>query len=441
VAGFVTWLASAQRRATERTEAARADAEAARQRLALLAQASRRLASSLDYEATLAEVARLAVPTFADACIVDLLAEDGSIVRVAEAHADPSREGLLRELRRYLPESRAAHPVLQVIRSGAPSLRADFTDAERAAIAEDEEHLRLHRDLAFNSYLVVPLVLQGRMLGALSFFTAASGRRFSQQDEPLAEELARRAARAVENSRLHQQLRNLLGARQAFVAAVTHDLRGPLTAIKAYTQVLQRQLARHQALDPARTRDVLTSLSSQIEKLTALIQELSDTQQLETGELLALNPEPTELVALVQRCVAAKQLEVGPNRLRLEPSEQELEGTWDGLRLERVLDNLLENACKYSPQESTILVSIGRDADKAVLQVRDHGMGIPAADLPHVFDRYRRGSNVQGRVAGTGLGLWGVRQIIEQHGGTIHIETQEGAGTTVIVRLPLDTTA
>ena len=116
-------------------------------------------------------------------------------------------------------------------------------------------------------------------------------------------------------------------------------------------------------------------------------------------------------------------------------------GYWDTTRLERVISNLISNAIKYSPDGSEVVIEMMREDDEAtswaVLKVRDQGIGIPAKDLPFIFDRFHRGSNVVGRIEGTGLGLASARQIIEHHGGTIEATSQEGAGSTFIVRLPL----
>ncbi len=126
---------------------------------------------------------------------------------------------------------------------------------------------------------------------------------------------------------------------------------------------------------------------------------------------------------------------------RLDDAGGELVGTWDMPRMERVLDNLLSNACKYSPEGTEVCVALAReetpDGAWGVVRVQDHGVGIPAADLPHVFERFHRAGNVRGRFAGTGLGLPGARQIVERHGGTITVESQEHRGTTVTIRLPL----
>jgi signal transduction histidine kinase len=125
----------------------------------------------------------------------------------------------------------------------------------------------------------------------------------------------------------------------------------------------------------------------------------------------------------------------------VEAAEDELVGLWDTMRLARVLGNLLDNAIKYSPAGGTITVALGRDERAegawAMLAVRDQGMGIPAADLPHIFERFHRGSNVVGRIAGIGLAT--ARQIVEQHGGTITVESRPNKGSTFTVRLPLAT--
>jgi signal transduction histidine kinase len=119
----------------------------------------------------------------------------------------------------------------------------------------------------------------------------------------------------------------------------------------------------------------------------------------------------------------------------------ELVGVWDRARVERLLENLLNNAIKYSPEggEVTVTIRLEREAGEpwAVLAVQDRGIGIPATDLPHIFERFQRGRNAEGHIAGTGIGLAGVRQVVEHHGGRVTVESQEGRGTTVTVRLPL----
>jgi signal transduction histidine kinase len=146
-------------------------------------------------------------------------------------------------------------------------------------------------------------------------------------------------------------------------------------------------------------------------------------------------------VALAHQVVGEFQPAATRHQLRVEASAPLLVGLWDAARLDRVLANLLSNAIKYSPAGGTIGVRLSRQDDAkgswALLVVEDHGLGIPAADLPHVFERFHRGANVSGKIRGAGIGLAGVCQIVEQHGGTIVVESQEGHGATFTVRLPL----
>ena len=171
-------------------------------RIHFLAEASILLSASLDYEATLADVARLLVPRIADYCLVDLLDDDGSLHEVVISHRDPAGERLLREVRRrYPPAENDAHPVSAVLRTGEPYLVGDATaDLERAAV--DEEHLALYHGLDATSYIVVPLKARGRLLGTISLGTGQSGRRFSTTDLELAHEVARRSALAIDNALL-----------------------------------------------------------------------------------------------------------------------------------------------------------------------------------------------------------------------------------------------
>jgi signal transduction histidine kinase len=176
-------------------------------------------------------------------------------------------------------------------------------------------------------------------------------------------------------------------------------------------------------------------------RLGSQLGELQDTLRLRSGTRLDLATEPTDLVALAR--AAASDAPVTPqHRIAVAAAEPEVWGRWDALRIRRVLDNIVGNAVKYSPAGGDIIVAVSRegrdDGARAAVAVRDAGIGIPAADLAHLFERYRRGSNVGSRIAGTGIGLAGAKQIVEQHGGTIAVESAEGMGTIVTVELPLD---
>jgi signal transduction histidine kinase len=167
-----------------------------------------------------------------------------------------------------------------------------------------------------------------------------------------------------------------------------------------------------------------------------LIQELLDAASLQAGRKLQLDRRQTDLVALATRVVADYRARTVFHLLELSVTAGPLVGDWDPQRLARVLDNLVGNAVKYS-RRGPINLALGREHEWAVIKVHDHGVGIPAAELEHVFDRFYRGSNVARDIRGVGIGLSGVRQIVEQHGGSVCVESQEGVGSTFTVRLPL----
>jgi PAS domain S-box-containing protein len=233
-------------------------------------------------------------------------------------------------------------------------------------------------------------------------------------------------------------IKDLERTRDEFLSAITHDLKTPLTVVRGQAQLMQRRLAH--TPDGARLAARLTGIVEATTSMTALIDELLDVARLEMGQPLMLDCRPTDLVGLARRVV--KQVQAGRrHRLHIDAAAPELVGEWEAARLERVVANLISNAIKYSPQGGEITVRVAADDDAAghwaVLTVSDQGVGIPRADLPHIFEGFHRAGNVAGQIAGTGLGLASARQIVEQHGGTISVESQEGVGSTFTVRLPL----
>jgi PAS domain S-box-containing protein len=437
-----------------RAQAARAEAETAHRRAAFLARASQLLTSSLDYEATLRRLARLAVPELADMCLVDIVDDDGAIQRLAVAHADPAEEArMARLLGRYPPRPDAAYGPPAVLRTGRPELLDDVgMPIEElfplVAAGRDAAQLELLRRVPFVSRMVVPLVARGRVLGAVMLLSTDPSRRYGPAELALAEDLAGRAAMAVDNARLYQQAQQSLRAREElerqkdeFLAIISHDLKTPLTGIKGWAQ-MARRLADRLADPGARAvHDAVRTIEQIADRASALIDELMDVARLQKGELLELRREPMDLAALVRDVIDESQQRTDRHVIRLDWPGGPLEGEWDRARLSRVLDNLLTNAIKYSPDGGTITVALGREEHGtgawAVLSVCDEGVGIPAAEVGRVFERSFRGSNVVGKIDGTGLGLTGARPIVEQHGGTIAVESREGRGSTFTVRLPV----
>ena len=236
-------------------------------------------------------------------------------------------------------------------------------------------------------------------------------------------------------------IRDLEQLRDQMLATVAHDLRNPLTSITGMSQILQ--LRTGQIEQPARERFVhgLKNIETAAQRMAAQISDLLDHAQAQAGHLVDILLEPTDVIALLRHVVDEHQRTTERHTLELLTEEPAIVAMVDPRRLERAVANLLVNAIKYSPQGGPISVSVARavglNGQWLSIAVADKGLGIPSSDLPHMFEQYYRASNVSPSIPGTGIGLANVRHIIERHGGVIGIESTEGAGTTVTLRLPL----
>jgi PAS domain S-box-containing protein len=227
----------------------------------------------------------------------------------------------------------------------------------------------------------------------------------------------------------------------AFLSSVAHDLRTPVTSIKGRTQMILRRLSRGETAPREGLLEDLERIEASATRVATLISELLEVANAGLGHSIQLQCQPTDLVSLSRDIVSDFQRSADFHTVVLDAQTPAIIGSWDGVRLQRVLANLLSNAVKYSPGGGTITVQVREDEGStpmAILRVKDEGVGIPAADLPSIFERFRRGHNVA-EIAGTGIGLATVEETVRQHDGTIDVESEEGAGTTFTVRLPTGT--
>ncbi len=418
-------LQNAQLLANER--AARAAAEHAERRAAFLAEAGALLSESLDYEATFARLGRLCVRSLASMCTIDVVEERG-LRRLVAADADPAKEPRLRELRS--PERDFTPPAAVVLRTGESLLVPD--GLARSAGAEDERH-RLVRELGVTTMIAVPLVARGQTLGVLTLGSRAPERCYGRAELELAEELAQRAASAIDNARLYRAAQEAVRVRGEFLTVASHELNTPVTSLMLALQSL-RQAPTGRPIGP-RTQDRLLELAArQGARLAKLVSDLLDVSRLEGGRL-PLELADVELGGLVREVVA--RLEPDLSRARCEVSvtgDAEIMGRWDRSRIDRVVTNLLANAIKFGAGKP-IELSVGSEHGVARLAVRDHGIGIDPAQCVRIFGRFERGVSER-HYGGLGLGLYISRRIAEDHGGSIRCESRPGAGSTFTVDLP-----
>jgi len=401
-----------------------------------LAEASAILNRSLDYETRLSALAELAVPHIADWCAVDMLDEEDLPRLLSVSHVDPAKAETARELRRRYPlEPSATYGVPNVLRTGEPEIHSEITDSDLAAYAADSEQLELIRHLGARSGMIVPLVARGRTLGAITFMIADSERRYDASDLAFAEELAHRAALAIDNARLYGEAQAANRLRDEFLATVSHELRTPLNAILGWAQLL-----REGKLDDDGSSHAFEIIERNAKIQASLIEDILDVSRIITGKL-RLDAEAVELVPLTEAAIdvvrpAAQAREI-QLAVSLDPRAGSIRG--DVNRLQQVLWNLLSNAIKFTPEGGRVMIRLQRVDNNARIVVSDTGIGIKPEFLPHVFDRFRQADSAfTRRHGGLGLGLAIVRHLVEMHGGTVQAESEgEGRGATFIVSLPL----
>ncbi|HNP73242.1 MAG TPA: CHASE domain-containing protein [Kouleothrix sp.] len=225
--------------------------------------------------------------------------------------------------------------------------------------------------------------------------------------------------------------------RDIFLSIAAHELKSPLTALAGNAQLLLRRASRDPNVAP-RDIAVIRVIDQQSHRLNRLITVLLDHSRLQAGSL-AIERTPFDIVALVRQVVEETQPTLVRHSIALEADADTLVVDGDELRLEQVIQNLISNAIKYSPAGGAVLVRVARDGESAAIAVIDHGMGIPASALPSLFEQFYRAPNAEAQnIGGIGIGLYLARQIVSQHGGTIAVESAEGAGSTFTLRLPLD---
>ena len=402
------------------------------EKLQFLAEASDALTASLDYEETLRKLAALAVPRLADWCSIEMLQGEGRSQQLAVAHVDPSKvssAGTLRE--RYPLDWSQRFGLPEVLRTGRPELYEEIPEELLARSARDDEHLAVIRALGLRSAIVAPLIARGRILGAITLVHAESGRRYDSADLTLVEDLAARAALAVENARLYREARDAVRKRDDFLSVASHELKTPLTSLKLTISALEREAKR--AGTPESFGARLERIRTQSARLATLVEQLLDVSRMSAGrpvldlELLDLG----ELAAEVVQRFADEAARVGSTLTLNAPAP--VPARADRLRLDQVLTNLVSNALKYG-QGSPVEIQINCNSAPTV-RVRDHGPGIPPEEQERIFERFERGRQAESQ-SGMGLGLWMVREIVLAHQGRVWVESPPGGGATFGVSLP-----
>jgi signal transduction histidine kinase len=404
--------------------------ERAADRLRLLAETGRLLSASIDVDATLNAVARLALPQLADMAVLDVV-EDGTMRRLASA-ADDGHLAILDRVRRHPPRLGDGGPQSQAIHERRPLLVREVSDAWMREVARNSEHGELMRALGLRSVLVVPLFgRDDKPLGALSFMRVAGREPFDDADREVAEEIARRASLAVENAQLYDAARRATRARDDMLGVVSHDLRNPIHSIYMGGSFLL-DLLPPDGHELERTQAAVIKRAA--ERANRLIQDLLDITHIESGRL-SIDIRQHTAASLVDEAleqIRRTAADAGIDLVRGHVDDGVVHADRD--RVLQVLGNLLANALKFTPRGGRVTVSARVSGDDARFAVSDTGSGIPNEDLPRLFDRYWQANRKDRR--GVGLGLSIVKGIAEAHGGDVRVETAPGAGSTFTLVLP-----
>ena len=408
-----------------------------------LGRVSEILAGSLDRDESCRELAHLLVPRLADWCSIDLVDEGGVLRQLAVAHVDPAKVEWAAKLNeRYPADPESKNGAHEVLRTGQPMLLAEIPDALLVAAARDEEHLRILREIGFASALTVPLVARGHVIGTMSLVSAESGRRYGDADLALAEELATRAALAIDNAALYrsavrarEEAEAANRAKGEFLATMSHELRTPLNAIGGYAQLIE--MGVHGPVTPEQL-EALRRVQRSQQHLLSLINDVLNFAKLEAGHVsydidrVPVRELLAELEALVAPQLAAKSLRF--SCVRCEPT---LAMAADAEKTQQIMLNLLSNAIKFTPAGGEIRVEAREQGDWLHIDVSDTGIGIPADRAEAVFEPFvQLARGATSTREGTGLGLAISRDLARAMGGNLTLDSIVEVGSTFTLTLP-----
>ncbi len=420
---------------------------------ALLAEASRLLSASLDYESTLRAVADAAVPRLGDWCAVDVVDDPAArewpprIHRLTVVNRDPEKLALGAELTARFPVDWAAEGgYAGVLREGEPFFVPDVSDEMLVALARGEEHLRLLRALHFSSVMVVPLVARGLSLGALTLCMTESGRRYDERDLALARDLAQRAAVAIDNARLLRDAERARAdaetanrSKSEFLATMSHELRTPLNAIDGYAELIE--IGVHGPVSPAQA-EALGRIRRSQKHLLGLINEVLNYARLETGavrydlRVVDVAGAVAEVEPLILPQVSARSLTLRTER------DGPVAAQADEEKLRQILVNLLSNAVKFTDPGGLIRIEVRGRGSVVEVAVHDTGIGIAPDKLEAVFEPFVQvGRALNNPTEGTGLGLSISRDLARAMGGDLTVRSTPGEGSTFTLTLPAAETA
>jgi PAS domain S-box-containing protein len=395
--------------------------------LQLITQVGDVLATTLEFEDTLTNIARLVVDNLADLCVINFIDDDGVARRARVFSRDPTKAWVCDALMRMPAGQEQVRIAQSVLETRKPVLIAEVTPDLVRSWAANDEHLMALQGIEPKSAIIAPLLVHGRLLGALSLMSSDASRKYGPEDLQVAAAIAGRAAFFIENARLYRESKRATQARDDMFRVVAHDLRNPLAVIQALATVLIKT-----GHDVELSQEIMDATN----RMARLIQDLVDVTRLQAGSL-RLNPERLDAAEIATETEAAQRALVSAASLEIRfEKEPDLPTIWaDHFRILQVFENLVGNAIKFTKPGGRITLRAAAVAGEVLFSVADTGRGIPSEQLPHVFDMFWQAPGQEVN-RGVGLGLPIVRGIVEAHGGRVWAESSLGQGSTFYFTVP-----
>ena len=404
-------------------------------KLRFMVESEKILSATPDFHTRLAEKAKLLVPLLADWCTINIVNDDGSVSRIAILHRDPDKISMLEEFATLsAEESNSKSGMYNVIRTGIAELYPVLSEEILAGAGASSERLALAHALRPCSAMIVPILSSGRVLGALSLSYAESDRRYSEDDLEFMQEFCYHLGVLVDNARLYKEIAERDAAKDAFLAALSHELRNPLAPIRSSLELLRLQCADAAVLEQ------LGIIEHQFDGMTKILNDLLDVTRFTQGKL-HLEKRPLDARMVAERVLKGNDAFLRKRNIHPHielPAEPVLIDA-DETRLEQALTNIVHNAEKFTPPNGNIWIELHSHGGQASISIRDDGIGISETDLPRIFDRhYQSPRNRPHQKSGLGLGLVLVREIVSLHDGQIEAQSEgPGKGSRFVVTLPL----
>ncbi len=402
--------------------------------LQFILESAKILSLTADFRKRLTEKARLTVPLLADWCAIDLLHGKTTERAVIVHQKQEMLEFLNGYYKKYPPDPAAPRSIYNVIKHLTPQFIPVVTDEMIAASATSPEHLADIKKLNLKSVMIVPIISRGKGLGALTLAYAESGRVYSEDDLQFFKEYCLHLGVVIDNARLYDAIKKRDGAKDTFLASLSHELRNPLAPIKSSLEILKVKDA------PPEIREELDVIEHQFDHMARLLNDLLDVTRF-THSKITLSPANVDVRRVVERALKASDALLRNADITLHfsiPSDNTFIHA-DETRIEQAISNLLSNAIKFTPAGGSIWVDVERLDEAACIRIRDNGAGIDPKDLPNIFNMYYQGASTRDHAStGLGIGLLLVQRIVNLHRGTIEARSDgPGKGSEFVIRLPL----